>query len=308
MLKQIAVINDLSSFGACSLSAAMAVLPAMGHRVCPLPTAVLSAQSEFPVYASQDLTALMPRYTDAWRRNGERFDGICTGYFASAAQLQATEAFLSRFHTDSTLLFVDPVMGDNGALYPAYDRAACEEMKRLAARADVLTPNLTELCLLTGADYTTLTGGAEQIAALAKPLAQGRSVAVTGIPDGGSLCNLIVQNGDTAVVRAKRAGGRYSGTGDLFAAVMCGGMLHGKTAAQAAQTAARFVALAAEEAARQPVHPRYGVPFERCLPILLNEVTCHANDKNTEKIQTGAKNPCAERHVCRADNSGDGVY
>ena len=277
-MKQIAVINDLSSFGGCSLAAAMAVLPAMGHRVCPLPTAVLSAQSEFPVCASQDLTGMMPRYTAAWKQSGERFDGVCTGYFAAAAQIDAAEAFLDSFQTDSTLVLVDPVMGDDGALYPAYDRAACDRMKHLAARADVLTPNLTELCLLTDTVCTALTGGLEQIAALAKPLAQGRCVAVTGIPDGGDLCNLILQNGDAAVVRAKRVGGRFSGTGDLFAAVLCGGMLHGKTAAQAAQTAVRFIAQAAADAAQMSVPPRYGVPFERYLPVLYDEVTYYAND------------------------------
>lgn len=307
-MKQIAVINDISSFGGCSLAAAMAVLPVMGHRVCPLPTAVLSAQSEFPVYASQDLTALMPRYTAAWQRNGERFDAVCTGYFAGAAQMAAAEAFLDSFQTDSTLVLVDPVMGDNGALYPAYDRAACAQMQRLAARADVLTPNLTELCILTGTPYTSLTGGLAQIAALTKPLAQGRSVAVTGIPDGGDLCNLIMQNGDTAVVRAKRSGGRYSGTGDLFAAVLCGAMLHGSTAAQAADLAARFIALAVADAARQPVHPRYGVPFEAHLSYLIHEVTHYANDKSTQKSEARSQNHRAGRHVCRADCGGDGVY
>ena len=125
LIKTVAVVNDLSSFGNCSLTAAVAILAAMGHRPCPLPTAVLSAQSEFPSFYEKDLTASMPHYLDAWEANHERFDGICTGYFARGGQLDHAAALLTRFRRDSTLTLVDPVMGDGGALYPGYDRSAC---------------------------------------------------------------------------------------------------------------------------------------------------------------------------------------
>ena len=39
MGKKVAVINDLSGFGRCSLTAAISVLSAMGVQACPLPTA-----------------------------------------------------------------------------------------------------------------------------------------------------------------------------------------------------------------------------------------------------------------------------
>ena len=47
MGKKVAVINDLSGFGRCSLTAAISVLSAMGVQACPLPTAVLSAQTGY---------------------------------------------------------------------------------------------------------------------------------------------------------------------------------------------------------------------------------------------------------------------
>lgn len=45
MAGKVAVLNDLAGFGRCSLTAAISVLSAMGVQPCPLPTAVLSAQT-----------------------------------------------------------------------------------------------------------------------------------------------------------------------------------------------------------------------------------------------------------------------
>ena len=47
MTKKIAVINDLSGFGKCSLTAAISTIAAMGVQPCPLPTAVLSSQTGY---------------------------------------------------------------------------------------------------------------------------------------------------------------------------------------------------------------------------------------------------------------------
>ena len=271
LIKTVAVANDLSSFGNCSLTAAVAILAAMGHRPCPLPTAVLSAQSEFPSFYEKDLTASMPHYLDAWEANHERFDGICTGYFARGGQLDHAAALLTRFRRDSTLTLVDPVMGDGGALYPGYDRSACAKMKELAARADVLTPNLTELCILTGAEYHAVTahrGEAdyfERIATLALPLAAGRGVIVTGVADGGEIGNLVLSGGERRVIRTKRMGGRFSGTGDIFAAVVCGSMLRGDALFTAAETAARFIGQAIADTVQSPHLGRYGVNYEKFL-------------------------------------------
>lgn len=272
--RRIAVINDLSSFGGCSLTAATAVLSALGHRVCALPTAVLSAQSEFAVHVRQDLTALMPRYAAAWQQNGERFDGICTGYFADGVQLKHALRFLDLFQTEETLVAVDPVMGDDGALYPSYDRSACAAMKALAARASCLTPNLTELCLLTDTDYAAVTAHCrkadflERIAAVAAPLSRGSCVIVTGIPRDGRLYNLTVQNGTFEAAAVKQIGARFSGTGDLFAAVVSGCLLNGAAAADAVRAAAQFVETCVADTVKEPYDPLYGVNFEQNLRLL----------------------------------------
>ena len=53
-MKKIALINDLSGFGKCSLTAAIPVISIMGMQACPLPTAILSAQTGFDHYFCDD--------------------------------------------------------------------------------------------------------------------------------------------------------------------------------------------------------------------------------------------------------------
>lgn len=287
MEKRAAVINDLSSFGGCSLTAFIAVLAALGVQPCPLPTAVLSAQSEFERFYRRDLTDDLPRWLDAWQANGERFDGICTGYFSAAGQLDSALRLIRGFRADGGVVIVDPVMGDDGALYPGFDRDVCRGMRRLAAQADVLLPNVTELCLLSGADYAALAQADNplpQIEALAKPLAAGRGVVVTGIHCHHQIGNLVISGGEARLIACEKLGGRFSGTGDLFSAVVSGCVLNGKTLFQAAQTAADFVHAAIAETVRAPYDPLYGVRFENVLH-LLTEVTTHANNKSTDKKQ-----------------------
>lgn len=46
-MKRVALINDLSGFGKCSLTAAIPVISVMGIQACLVPTAILTAQTGF---------------------------------------------------------------------------------------------------------------------------------------------------------------------------------------------------------------------------------------------------------------------
>ena len=59
MSKKVAVINDLSGFGRCSLTAAIPVFSVMGVQPCPLPTAVLTNQTGYPQFFCDDYTDRM---------------------------------------------------------------------------------------------------------------------------------------------------------------------------------------------------------------------------------------------------------
>ena len=156
MTKKVAVINDLSGLGRCSLTAAISVLSAMGIQTCPLPTAILSSQTEYPSYYCYDFTDKMDYFRQEWKKLGTCFSGIYTGYIASVPQIEEIFHFLDTFQTPDTFLLVDPVMGDDGMTYDMYTSEFLSAMKELTARADIITPNITEFCLLTDMDYNTL--------------------------------------------------------------------------------------------------------------------------------------------------------
>ncbi|MGN0362167.1 MAG: bifunctional hydroxymethylpyrimidine kinase/phosphomethylpyrimidine kinase [Bilifractor sp.] len=191
MTKKTAVINDLSGMGRCSLVADISVLSAMGITANPVPTAILSAQTEYEGYYARSCTEDLPHYLNHWASMHASFDGILTGYLSDASQTAFVRRFLHQFHTDHTILLIDPVMGDDGFTYANYSEDLLKDMRELAASSDILTPNITELCLLGGGNPAQLAAMNHSVllqhilgwaqALLNKP---GKAILVTGIPGG----------------------------------------------------------------------------------------------------------------------------
>ena len=283
MAKKIAVINDLSGFGRCSLTAAIPTISVMGVQPCPLPTAVLSAQTGFPSYYCDDYTEKMEHFRQEWEKMGVQFDGIYTGFVASETQIRRIFRFLDTFYGESTFLLVDPVMGDEGRVYKLFTPELLRRMKELALRADVVTPNLTELCLLTGADYGELgrMKGEKEITEAAGELAEKLmesgpdTVVVTGIrfEDAQSgeqmIGNLAVDQSGRRLSAFPYIGGSFSGTGDLFASIIAGGIARGDDIFRTMDLAGEFVERAMKDSAAEGVERNQGTNFEKYLGMLL---------------------------------------
>lgn len=282
-MKKIALINDLSGFGKCSLTAAIPVISVLGIQACPLPTAILSAQTGFPSYYCDDYSDKMNLFTDAWKDMQESFDGIYSGYLGSAAQMHNVLYFLDKFQTKDTLYLADPVMGDNGQRIRIFTQELLDCMKELTRHADVITPNLTELCLLADMDYDALTSHAsdadylsyiENAARRLLPRAfTDQMIVITGIvrkqPDQSFVGNLAVTSEDSYYMETPYRGESFSGTGDLFASVIMGCLLNGLSIEDAVQKAVCFLWPAIEEASRDHVPKNHGIYFEKYLRLLL---------------------------------------
>lgn len=282
MTKKIAVINDLSGFGRCSLTAAISVISAMGVQACPLPTAILTAQTGYPSYYCDDYTDKMDYFRSEWEKMGQRFDGIYTGFVAGEMQIRQLFRFLGTFRTPDTFLLVDPVMGDDGTPYPFYTQALLEQMHRLALEADIITPNLTELCLLTGTDYQFLmakTSSVELIDAI-QEIGQTfcrkgpEHVIVTGIrfedTDGTKkMGNLLVSTAASSLFSFPYIGGSYSGTGDLFASCIAAGSARGDSLPSIIEKAGEFLELALLDSVKENVPRNDGVNYEQYLSLLI---------------------------------------
>ena len=286
MTKKIAVINDLSGFGRCSLTAAISVLSAMGVSACPLPTAILSAQTGYPSYFCDDYTDKMENFRREWEKMNVSFDGIYTGYVASEQQIENIFHFLDTFMKEDTFLLVDPVMGDNGHVYSMYTNRLLDQMRKLVSKARVTTPNLTELCLLEQEDYALLESMTDQKAFFAKIEAMAKNlvtkgpstVLVTGIPFVEKESN-IRQMGNLAVTKTKTTlaafpytGGSYSGTGDLFASVIAAALARNIEPERSMELAGRFIERSILDTAAEEIPGNDGINYEQHLGSLILEL------------------------------------
>lgn len=279
-MKKIAVINDLSGLGKCSLTAAIPVISAMGVQACPLPTAILSNQTGYDSYYWEDYTDRMDVYTKQWEKLNFRPDGIYTGFLGNAGQAEKILEFYEKFAGPQTKLVVDPVMGDRGATYKTYSENLEQQMRRLAQKADVITPNVTEaLILLDGGagmrrKYQQLTQMAqeelfEEVSRTGRRLMREYGLwgaAVTGIltQEKGErrIHNLILEQDKEVWISSPMYGGGYSGTGDLFASVLSAGIVKGESLESSAKKAVEFLKDAILQAVSEGTDPNDGVCFE----------------------------------------------
>lgn len=282
-MKRVALINDLSGFGKCSLTAAIPIISVMGMQACPLPTAILTAQTGFGEFFCDDFTDRMSHFTEQWKKMGVSFQGIYSGYLASPAQIKMVMQFLEQFQEADTLYLADPVMGDQGKLYSMVSNEFVEEMRKLSQMADVITPNLTELCFLSGVDYDSLLACRHKEDYLdniksfcEKRLSKAKrpqTIIVTGIlrekDKKDYIGNLVMAKDQDFYIETPYTGMGFSGTGDLFASVVCGSLVKGLSIQEAVDKATFFLQEAIEEATLERIPRNHGVNFEKYLSRLL---------------------------------------
>ena len=265
---RIAAIHDLSCFGRCSLTIALPVLSAMGCQCCPLPTALLSAHTGFSGNTFLDLTVEMGRIADHWAAMDLQFDAIYSGFLGSADQVDTVARFFDTFKKSDTAVIVDPVMGDHGTAYRTCTPELCRGMRVLAENSDVITPNLTEAALLLDRPYEEIRQSDAYEVVRRLSLGGRRSVVLTGYfsepGQTGALC-FDRDSGESKAVQTPREPQDFSGTGDLFASVLAGGVARGVPLFQAAQAAADFVRDCIARTLAEGLTEQDGVDFEPLL-------------------------------------------
>ena len=273
-MKRILTIQDISCLEKCSLTVALPILSAMGIETVILPTAVLSTHTMFPDFTVKDLTDQLMPIVSHWKSQNVEFDAIYTGYLGSAEEIAITEKIFDLFSGATT--FIDPVMADNGKLYPAFDEKYAALNAGLCGRADIIVPNITEACFMTGMDYREEYDEAYILELLDKLSHLGaKLVVVTGVSLSAGktgVYGLDTETGDYFIYQNDRVDASYHGTGDIFASVAVGGMIRGLSREKAFALAADYTADTIRETLSNPRKPWYGVDFETTLPLLVKRL------------------------------------
>lgn len=265
--KKIAVINDFSGFGRCSIAVALPILSVMKVQCCPLPTSIFSNHTGFPSYFFEDYTSRMVPYMQEWKKLDLRFNGICSGFLGSKEQIEIVKKFFKEFKTEETQIIVDPVMGDYGKPYPTYTKEMCGEMKKLVEFADILTPNVTEACVLTDTSYKEK-WKIEEIQEMAEKIhAMGpKKIAITGIVQGGFIANFCYEEGEQPkVLRTHKEGTQRSGTGDIFASIIAADAINGVPFYKSVKKASNFIKKCIIRSQELDIPLTDGVCFEEVL-------------------------------------------
>ena len=265
--KKLAVINDLSGFGRCSIAVELPIISAMKIQCCFVPTTIFSNHTGFTSFFLEDFKDKMRPYMDEWRKLELHFQGICTGFLGSPEQIAIVSDFLRDFKEKDTVVIVDPVMGDYGKMYPTYSMETCLKMRELIPLADIITPNLTEACILAGIPYEEK-WSRKKLLWLAQHLsAMGpEKVVITGIIQGEFIANYCYEKGkEPCMFRTVKAGTQRSGTGDIFASIVAADAVNGVSFEQSVKKAGRFIKKCIVKSIEMGIPLTDGVCFEEFL-------------------------------------------
>lgn len=268
--KKIAVINDFSGFGRCSIAVALPIISTLKIQCCPLPTSIFSNHTGFDSFFFDDYTDKMPLYINEWKKLGLQFDGITSGFLGSKKQIEIVTQFFKDFKTKENIIIVDPVMGDYGKIYATYTKEMCEEMKNLVQYADIITPNITELCILTDTPYQEKWKISE-LEKMTEELAEKgpEKIVVTGIVQKEFIANFCYEKGKSPkILRCHRVGTQRSGTGDVFSSIIAADAVNQVPFDKSVKKASNFIKKCILKSIEMDIPVTDGVCFEELLQTL----------------------------------------
>jgi len=271
--KKIAAINDISGYGRCALTVSIPIISALKVQCCPVPTSILSNHTGYEDFFFDDYTDKMTPYIHQWKKMNLSFDGILTGFLGSRKQIEIVSDFITYFKKEKTLIIVDPIMGDHGKVYSTYTKDMCFDMRKLVGRADIITPNLTEACILTDIAYKDALWEPEEFIHIAQRLfALGpKKVVITGIPDKENLINLVYEeNAEPYFSSTKKVSVERPGTGDIFASIIAADAVNGCKLRKSVNRAEKFISECLTRSEQLHIPKEDGVCFEEMLHLLTN--------------------------------------
>lgn len=269
MQRRILSVQDLSCLGKCSLTVALPILSACGHEACPLPTALLSTHTGgFGSVFKRELTEDMPDICSRWLQNGISFHAVCSGYLGNERQIHLVQRVFESLVAPGGKRIVDPAMADHGRLYTGFAPSFVAEMKKLCTAADMIVPNVTEACLLTGMPYRDHVDERFFLELLERLGQICPCVVLTGAAyEPGMTGVAVLENGKIWHYPHEQIPGNYAGTGDIFLAALVGAWQRGKSLREAVRIGAQYTLRSIALTAAAPTS--YGVRFEAALPDLM---------------------------------------
>ena len=274
MIPTCAAFHDLCCYAKSSLSVVIPTLEVMGVEVCPLPTAILSTQTDgFDRYHFEENTESLVKILKHWDYLGLGFDAIYSGFLGSHEQVDLVLHFIEKQRAKHhTLVVIDPVLGDAGKPYAPVDEKLINEMRTLVKEADLITPNTTEAALLLQRpmqkNFTK-----NEILLWAKELSHsiGGSVTITSVPIGDEHAVAYCHEDECSLAYYQNLAASYPGCGDLFASMMTGFLINKVPFQTAVEKSVAYSTLAIDRTLKAGYERRHGISPSLIFPSLIEE-------------------------------------
>ncbi len=275
-MKRIITIQDISCVGKCSLTVALPIISAAGVETAVLPTAVLSTHTAFPKFTFRDLTGEIEPIAETFEELGIDFDAVYTGYLGSFEQLALVEKFIKTFKTENTVVFIDPVMADNGQLYKGFTQEFADKMTELCKNADLILPNLTEASYMLHIPYQEKYDE-EYIRDILVKLTDigAKKAALTGISFEDDKIGVYLYDSQTKEFFSyfnEKLPVQFHGTGDVYASAALGAYMKGLSIQESLTVAVDYTLESMKCTLADENHRTYGVNFEEALPMLVKRL------------------------------------
>ena len=272
--KKILTIQDISCFGQCSITVALPILSACGYETAILPTSILSTHtSGFKNFQYKDLDEELERFLKHWLDEQLYFDAVYTGYLGSESLIDFTIKAIDQCKKDDALIFVDPAMGDNGKLYPVFNKSYARKMRELIKKADIILPNITEACFMTDIPYVAKYNK-EYIENLLKELSKytDAKIILTDVSLKAGSTGVYFYDGESfQYYKHKKIGNGFHGTGDVFSSSFVASYMKNHDLYLSVKVAADYVYRCINYTQSDKTH-WYGVKFEPLLNGFVNKL------------------------------------
>ncbi|MBE6523255.1 MAG: pyridoxamine kinase [Thermoplasmata archaeon] len=276
---RILAVHDISCVGRCSLTVALPIISSVGLECSVLPTAVLSTHTGgFTGFTYRDLTEDIVPIQKHWQTLGLHFSGFYTGFLGSFQQIDLVKGLIADLSESGTTVYVDPVMADAGKLYSVFDDTFPKGMRKLCEKADVLMPNLTELCFMLDLEYAEGPYTWDYIENIFKEseVFGLKKLVITGVSFEEGKVGAVYKDyetGGSGQIMRDRIDGYFHGTGDVFGSALVGSLESGISLRDSVRIAVDFTVGSIKRTVKSGADVRYGVDFEEGLAKLQRQVS-----------------------------------
>lgn len=229
-------IHDICSYSKSSLTVVMPIMETLGIEVSPLPTAILSTQTDgYNNIYFKDLNASLKEIFKQLKNENCSFSGVYSGFLSNNKQVKQIKKICQYYKDkDESLIIIDPVLGDNKERYKTVTKEHVEAMRDLVSIADYITPNMTEAALLLDLDFQDdySVDEVKKILINLSKLGSKNSV-ITSIKLNKNKENIfnasIDSNKNINFFSSNKIDIHYPGTGDLFTSLLASKLIEGNT-------------------------------------------------------------------------------